>query len=126
MKTTLPRLAVLASAILYGIIEGTHVTFGPPTLFQTFILNYHLPLLGIVLIICRGYRLPHYLPAWIQLEDITFWLISGRTLESSSWISMGLGGIHFTPEMFMPWTYIGLLLLWAVSAKINRHLDSNR
>lgn len=112
MKQTIPRLAVLMSAVLYGIIEGTHVTFGPPTLFQTFILNYHLPMAGIMLIICWGFKAFQTVPAWILLEDITFWLASGRTLDASSWVSMGFGGVHFTSSMFLPWTYIGLLALW--------------
>jgi hypothetical protein len=111
------RTIILLSAILYGIIEGfifTHgAHFGPPDFFNhTFISGYHLPMAALMMLICFGYNNWQMFPAWILVEDITYWLTSGQLLDSSSWVAMSLGGIHFTPQAFLPFTYLLLMMLW--------------
>jgi len=101
----------LLSAIIYGEIEATHVTFGPPTLFHTFILNYHVPMAFLMLIFAYGLRVWSFIPLWVLLEDMSFWIFSGQSLESSSWVSMGLGGVGGGAS-YIPWTYLFLFFGW--------------
>jgi hypothetical protein len=100
-----------ASAVVYGEIEATHVQFGPATLFHTFILNYHVPMGFLMLIYAYALKAWIHVPLWILLEDISFWVFSGRELASSSWVSMGLGGVS-TPLGYLPTTYALLFVLW--------------
>lgn len=118
-RTVLNVVLFFVAAVLYGLIEGTHVRFGPPTLFHTFIANYHLPLLGLVLI--YAYALDRFqdIPAWIVVEDMLFWIFSGQELSKSSWISMGLSGMT-AGSFYLPWTYVLLLLLWALCVLYKR------
>ena len=106
-------LLFFAAAVLYGLIEATHVWFGEPTLFHTFILNYHVPMALLIVILATGLERFQDIPAWILLEDISFWIFSGQELSKSSWISMGLSGVT-VEGLYLPWTYLLLLVLWGL------------
>ena len=101
----------LVSAVIYGEIEATHVAFGPPTLFHLFIFNYHVPMALLMMIYAYAFTTWLHIPLWILLEDMSFWIFSGQTLASSSWISMGLGGIG-GGSTYIPWTYVLLFVVW--------------
>ena len=107
----------LGSAVIYGLIEANHVSFGPPTLFHMFILNYHVPMALLVVILATGLERFQDIPLWILIEDMAFWIFSGQELAKNSWISMGLSGV--TVDVFyLPWMYILLLGLWGVFVAI--------
>lgn len=111
MKQVYPRLWVLASAVCFGILEGGgHVTFGPPNLW-IFVAEWHIPMAVVMICGLLGWRQWQMFPGWILLEDITYWLASGKLLEESSWISFGWGGLHFW-GMYLPWLYVALLAFW--------------
>jgi hypothetical protein len=113
MKRTLPKLIILLSAILYGIIEATHVQFGPATLFHIFIFNYHIPMALLMLIICYGYDQLRMIPVWIVMEDITFFIATNQfDLTRESWVAFGIGGLQLEVGMFIPFTYVILLSVW--------------
>jgi hypothetical protein len=114
------------SAILYGIIEGTHVTFGPPTLFNTFIADYHIPMALLMVIICYGYGQLRMIPVWVLMEDLTFWLPTQHyTMTDQSWVCLGLGGLHITDNMFIPFTYLILLCVWLLCEWLYRQFNFN-
>jgi hypothetical protein len=111
------RVAILMTALLYGMIEGFIFDHGfhpgAPTLFHVFSAGYHLPMAFLMIFICFGFKNWQMMPAWVLMEDVCFWIFSGQyNLDSSSWISMGLGGIHFSLQMFLPFTYIILIVIW--------------
>lgn len=106
-------LLFLTSAVLYGLIEATHVRFGEPTLFHFFIANYHLPMAGIMVILAIGLNRLQDIPLWVLIEDMCFWIFSGQELVKSSWISIGLSGMTVA-GLYLPWTYVGLLGLWGI------------
>lgn len=106
-------LLFLASAVLYGLIEATHVKFGEPTLFHFFIANYHLPMAGIMVILAIGLDRLQDIPLWVMIEDMSFWIFSGQELAKSSWISIGLSGMTVA-GLYLPWTYVLLVGLWGI------------
>ena len=121
------RVLVLITAILYGLIEGFVFVHGfhpgAPTLFHTFSAGYHLPMAALMMIVCFGYGNWQMFPAWVLMEDITYWIVSGQLLDSSSWVSMSLSGIHFSTQAFLPLTYIILLVLWYLMEVLTRNVD---
>lgn len=113
-------LLFLASAILYGIIEGmvfSHgFSIGPPDLW-VFKSWYHLPMAGLVAIL--AYTLDSFseIPLWMLLEDIVYWIVTGDPLMPGSWVSFNLGGFHIAGQ-YLPWTYFLLLGAWGVIVAI--------
>lgn len=110
------KLAVLISAILYGLVEAFVFTHGfhpgEPNFVHLFSAGYHLPLAGIAFLIVLGFGQMRMFPVWIVLEDIVFFVFNASaTLDASSWIAAGLGGIHILGG-FIPTTYLLLLTLW--------------
>jgi hypothetical protein len=107
-------LFFFASAVLFGLLEGGgHVTFGPPTLFGLLVANWHLPMAGLLLILAIGLDTVVFIPLWVLLEDMAYWIFSGHELATSSWISMSLGGFYLF-GIYLPWTYVLLVGLWGV------------
>lgn len=110
------KLAVLTSAVLYGLVEAFIFTHGfhpgEPNFVHFFTIQYHLPLAGIAFLIVVGFGQLRMFPAWIVMEDLVFFVFnSSATLDASSWIAAGLGGVHIFGG-FIPTTYILLLALW--------------
>jgi len=117
MKEPAAKICVLASAVCYGIAEAFAFSHGfspgPPTLL-VFVAGYHLPMAGLAFLVTFGFRQIRMFPAWALMEDVTFFVFNrAATLQKSSWIAMGLGGITIG-EAFLPWTYVVLLSIWLV------------
>jgi hypothetical protein len=68
---------------------------------------------GLVLILAYSLKCVVHIPAWMLVEDIAFWIFTGRALEALSWVSMGMGGFVLFGQ-YLPWTYVLLLGLWGV------------
>ena len=107
----------LISAILYGQIEafifnhGFHT--GAMDFFHLLKAGYHLPMAGLMLIVAWATDAWVFIPLWVLLEDICFWIYTGQELTRSSWVSMGFGGFVVFGA-YLPWTYVGLLGLFGV------------
>jgi hypothetical protein len=115
MKQITPRLAVLLSALIFGVIEaftfshGLHT--GAPDFLGVWVLGYHLPMAALMLLICIGAGQFQMFPVWVLFEDMSYFYFSKELLTPNSWVCAGLGGIH--PNVyFIPTVYILLFVGW--------------